>query len=360
MSLDREAIRGCLLGQGVGDALGLPCENLGSRRARRLFPHIDRYQFFFRRGMFSDDTEHACLTAQALLRSGGDLARFQRDLAKRLRWWVLGLPAGIGRATLRACTRLWLGWSPQRSGVWSAGNGPAMRAPILGVCLGADLDRLLPFVRASTRMTHTDPKAEWGALAVAWATHRAAETRCSAPQSPGDVIADLLTVLRSSCGPEVAKLVEALEASVPCLEAGRTTEEFAAHLGRTRGVSGYMYHTVPVALYAWVRYQDDFRTAVQSVIRCGGDTDTVAAITGALVGARVGPAGIPAEWLSDIIDWPRSVRWVEALADRVAAGDWQTAVQRAQPLAVWALPARNAVFFGCVLVHVARRLLPPY
>jgi ADP-ribosyl-[dinitrogen reductase] hydrolase len=158
----------------VGDALGLPCENLSPRRAKRLFPHIDRYQFFFGCGVFSDDTEHACLTAQAMLVSGGDLAKFRRDLAKRLRWWAAGLPAGTGRATIKACAKLWLGWSPERSGVFSAGNGPAMRSPILGVCLGGDRDLLVQFNRASTRMTHTDPKAEWGSLAVAWAAHRAA------------------------------------------------------------------------------------------------------------------------------------------------------------------------------------------
>ena len=71
------------------------------------------------------------------------------------------------------------------------------------------------------------------------------------------------------------------------LRAGRTTEEFAADLGLARGVSGYMYHTVPVAIYAWLRYPDDYRSVVQSAIRCGGDTDTVAAITGAVwSGAR--------------------------------------------------------------------------
>jgi ADP-ribosylglycohydrolase len=358
MPLNRDALCGCLLGLAVGDALGLPCENLSPRRAARLFPHRDRYQFFFRRGLFSDDTEHACLTAQALLRSGGDLTRFQYDLAKRLRWWALGLPAGTGRATIRACAKLWLGWSPGRSGVFSAGNGPAMRSPLLGVCLGSDRDRLVQFTRTSTVLTHTDPKAECGALAVAWAAHRAAETRGTAPPDAEVFLAEVGELISSQ--PVAGKLLESLTLGATCLRAGRTTEEFAVELGLTRGVSGYMYHTVPVALYAWLRYPDDFRTAVQSAIRCGGDTDTVAAITGALVGARLGKAGIPPEWLSGVIDWPRSLAWVEALAERVAVGAWQTQPQRAHPLGVWALPARNAVFFGCVLVHVARRLLPPY
>ncbi|VTR94306.1 adp-ribosylation crystallin j1 : ADP-ribosylglycohydrolase OS=Rivularia sp. PCC 7116 GN=Riv7116_3749 PE=4 SV=1: ADP_ribosyl_GH [Gemmata massiliana] len=197
-----------------------------------------------------------------------------------------------------------------------------------------------------------------GALAVAWAAHRAAETRTATLSEPTQFLAELRELL--GVEPAAGPLLESLEVAGKKLHLGRTTEEFALDLGLKRGATGYMYHTVPVALYAWLRYPDDFRTAVQSAIRCGGDTDTVAAITGALVGARVGKTGIPSEWLRGPIDWPRSVRWVEKLAGRVAEGKWLSASQRAEPLAVWALPARNAAFFVWVLVHAARRLLPPY
>jgi ADP-ribosylglycohydrolase len=65
-----DTLTGVLLGTAVGDALGLPREGLSPRRARRLFggPPL-RHRLVFGRGMVSDDTEHACVTAQALLRS---------------------------------------------------------------------------------------------------------------------------------------------------------------------------------------------------------------------------------------------------------------------------------------------------
>jgi hypothetical protein len=50
----------------------------------------------------------------------------------RLRGWLLSLPAGIGFATLRAILKLWLGFPLNRSGVYSAGNGPAMRVAVIG------------------------------------------------------------------------------------------------------------------------------------------------------------------------------------------------------------------------------------
>src|SRR5205807_9195124 len=115
-----------------------------------------------------------CMVGQALLRAPEDVNGFACSLAWRLRFWLLGLPAGIGRATLQSVVRLWMGFSPHSSGIWSAGNGPAMRAAILGVCLGHELDRLRAYVRASTRLTHSDPRAERGALLVAWAAHHGA------------------------------------------------------------------------------------------------------------------------------------------------------------------------------------------
>ena len=77
----------------------------------------------------------------------------------QLRFWLLGLPGGIGYATLKAILKLWLGFKPEHSGIFSAGNGPAMRSAIIGVCYGNDSQKLRELVKASTRLTHTDPKA---------------------------------------------------------------------------------------------------------------------------------------------------------------------------------------------------------
>ncbi|MFO0927171.1 MAG: ADP-ribosylglycohydrolase family protein [Gemmataceae bacterium] len=130
--------------------LGLPREGLSPQRARALYGDDLRQRFLFGRGMTSDDTEHTCLTAQALLRVPDDSDRFARHLANGLRGWLATFPAGIGFATLRACLKLCVGFGPARSGVWSAGNGPAMRAAVLGVCLG-DQPARRAYIRASTR-----------------------------------------------------------------------------------------------------------------------------------------------------------------------------------------------------------------
>ncbi len=356
MTVRPEAVVGCLLGTAVGDALGLPYEQISRRRLHRLYANLDRYYFCFGRGMVSDDTEHACLTAQALIRSAGEVNAFRRDLGRRLRWWFLGLPAGVGKATARACLKLWLGFPPTRSGVRSAGNGPAMRSPLLGVCFGHSPDRLRDLVVASTRITHTDPKAEAGALAVALAASLAADHRTAAA-GLADAFQSAGQAHLSHAAPELFDLLEQARASA---SAGESTEAFADSLGLQRGVSGYMLHTVPVAIHAWLAHPEDFRAALLAAIRCGGDTDTLAAIVGGIVGARVGRAGIPQDWLAGLWEWPRSPAWITRLGERLAEVCAATEPRTPLPLPLWGVPLRNLVFLLVVLVHGFRRLLPPY
>lgn len=305
--------------------------------------------------MISDDTEHTLLVAQSLLAHPDDAAAFGRSLARHLRWWFLALPAGVGLATARACLKLWLGFPPDRSGVFSAGNGPAMRSAILGAYFCAAPDLVERYVTASTRLTHTDPRALTGALAVArlaaWAVrHDPAELPSA------EFLGDLLTKL-APADQEWAGLVDLMrtawqsEASVPA---------FASSLGLADGVTGYVYHTVPVAVYAWRRHYGDFRAAVEAALDCGGDSDTVGAIVGALAGATVGGDGIPADWITGINDWPRSLGFLRSVAARLSN---QRRDGRPQGPVSYFWPGvlpRNLIFLIIVLLHGFRRLAPPY
>lgn len=347
--MNARATLGCLLGTAVGDAIGLPYEGLSSRRAARLFPDRARHHQLFGRGMVSDDTEHTCFVAQALIRANGDVRQFEKHLARSLRWWLIGLPAGIGFATLRAILKLWLGWPPSRSGVYSAGNGPAMRSALIGVALGSSSEALHRFVAASTRITHTDPKAFHAAFAVALAAHHSAmETAVS----PNGFVRDLQSRLADSEATEFIELVEHAVASAAQRESIST---FAAAIGSTNGISGYAYRTVPCVLHAWFQYPHDFAAGLGQMIAAGGDTDTAGAIYGGIVGARVGKDGIPDAWLDNIVEWPRSVAWMERLANSLA-NDSRHVPRYFYP----GLIVRNLVFMVLVLGHGFRRLAPPY
>lgn len=296
-----------------------------------------------RLGMLSDDTEHACMTAQALLEARGCVATFERVLAWKLRWWLLALPPAIGGGTLRALVRLWF-VGPKKSGVMSAGNGAVMRAPIIGAWLD-DPDRIPAFVAASTRITHRDPRAMTGALAIAIAAHHAARDDELAPER---VMAEIRRRIA-----EDDELSRALERVAQALRDGTAPIELAEQLGLKNGVTGYVHHTVPMCLQVWLRSPRDVRRAIEEVVQLGGDSDTTAAIVGALAGAAAGAAGIPEDWLG-IVDYPRSLSWIRQLGARLEA--------RGEPLALcWpAVPARNVVFLVIALAIGLRRLLPPY
>lgn len=355
----RDRIAGSLLGTAVGDALGLPREGLSPARARALFGDELRHAFLFGRGMVSDDTEHTCLVAQALLASAVDEDQFAASLGWKLRLWMLLLPAGVGLGTARAIGKLWLGFGPERSGVHSAGNGPAIRAAILGVTCADEPDLRRRLVRAASRTTHTDERATRAAQLVAFAAAFAAK------RDPDQVEArEFLRAAEADLGDPDDELRELLKAMRAHIDRGAPIQEFAASLGLERGVTGYAYHSVPVALYGWLTNPTDLRQAVSDVVRLGGDADTTGAIVGGIAGAGVGATGIPRDWIEGLCEWPRSVAWMNALADRLAAWESSRASQTQAPSELplfWpAILPRNLLFLVVVLGHGLRRLFPPY
>jgi ADP-ribosylglycohydrolase len=291
-------IIGCLLGTAIGDALGLPSEGLSKHRQQRLYPQLHRHHFLLGKGMVSDDTEHTCMVAQSLITSGGDEVEFGLQLSWRMRFWLLGLPAGIGWATLRAIGKLWLGFPSD-----SASAHPRLRLV-----------------------------------------------------SPPEYYQTLAMVLEPAAGELLALIQQAITSVI----AGQTTAEFALSLGLKNGITGYIYRTVPVVIHAWLRSQPDYRTGILEIIHCGGDTDTTAAILGGIMGAAGGKSGIPQVWLDDLIEWPRSVEWMTALGQRLAEVTNQGTRQPALPLPLWGVLIRNLVFLIVVIFHGFRRLLPPY
>jgi ADP-ribosyl-[dinitrogen reductase] hydrolase len=236
------SIFGCILGTAVGDALGLPYEGLNPRRAARLFGPPDRHHFFFGHGMVSDDTEHACFTAKALIESRLDPIGFERSLARSLRWWLASIPAGVGKATAMAILKMWVGFGPDKSGVFSAGNGPAMRSPILGVVFADNPKLMKEYVKRSTRMTHSDPKAYWGALCAALT---AAISSKGKQILPSEFFASIEILFKNETADDFISLIRQVCQSA---ENNESTETFAVKIGCTNGISGYMLHTVPCVI----------------------------------------------------------------------------------------------------------------
>ena len=232
-----------------------------------------------------------------------------------------------------------------------------MRSPILGLAYGHDPEKLIQFVKASTEITHSDTKAYYAALAVALATRESAGEETPSAERFLHMLKELLPQ------DDAQELHELLQHAADSAANDETVADFAASIGSKKGISGYSYHTVPCVLQVWFGNSEDFARGLQDIIKAGGDTDTTGAIYGGIVGARTGKSGIPASWLSDIVEWPRTIGWMERLASATA-----TAVTERGPPSTVKCPRyfvpgmllRNLFFLMIVLAHGFRRLAPPW
>jgi len=290
------------------------------------------------------------MVAQSLIVSGGEEKKFGRALAWRLKFWLLGLPVGIGSATLRAIIKLWLGFSIDRSGVFSAGNGAATRSAIIGVCYGENITKLKSLIKISTRITHSDPKAEYGALAVAIAAHLAFSNQVISPQA-------YYQKLQQSLEPEASEFLELIQHACYSAAKKESAAIFAFSIGNPNGISGYVYRTVPVVIQVWLRHQQDYRGGIKEIIELGGDTDSTAAILGGIIGSAVGKSGIPQQWLDKIWEFPRTIDWMENLAKRLLLST-QGTIDSPLALPFYFLIPRNLFFLSIVIIHLFWRLLP--
>ena len=303
---------------------------------------MDRFRLLGSTGFVSDDTEQSALVAQSLLRYPDDPTKCARDFRRALLGWFLRLPWGVGLATIKACLRILVGIP--RSGVKSAGNGAAMRAAVIGVYFNDDSAARVSFTRALSEVTHTHPLAVDGALFTAnLAAH------CALTGNRTDLTDRADLAVRALSGIEEGSLCQAVHRAAAL--AREEVEVLAA--ARELGVSGYVLHSVPFAVFCFIRFGENPLDALTTAISAGGDTDSIGAILGAWLGALHGDSGLPQELLGHIHDGPFGPAHLRALGSALAG------YQRQIPgFSAPAALARNLALFPVILAHGFRRMLP--
>lgn len=300
---------GSILGQALGDALGFVVEAQppevarvyveGWLRAGRAgeWPH-PRFPF----GQYSDDTQ----LARELLRSFSDAHGWEPSVfaARLAELFRERRDVGAGRGTRSAALRLLMGvpWSESGTPAPYAGNGAAMRAGPLGLLL-PEQQAMCRAAREQARITHLDPRCAAGAAAVARAVAIAAARLPIDTRTFLSEVAECAEADEVSVGNAIRGLGE--WAALPPDGAARYVHESGldpAHIDRWRGISAFVTPSVLWSLYAFLRSPDDYWDTICTAIWVGGDTDTMAAIAGAISGARLGVEGLPADLLSRLND----------------------------------------------------------
>jgi ADP-ribosylglycohydrolase/tetratricopeptide (TPR) repeat protein len=302
-------IDGALTAYACGDALGLPWESPPDKSAHATSGQIEQLpaREGWPRGTTSDDTALTLLVAHHLAdRDGdGDPAAFLADLAEQE-----AAIRGLGPTTTAAIERFRRGnGTVVPSG--RATNGAAMRALPIGWVLPHDqAERRRQMTIAMSRATHADPAALVAACVIATCASWALE------------------------GASPSMLLEAaIEEARQAAQAVSTETRLAKMLTQVsagtwqppaNGISPHPYETVAAALRCAAR-ATSLRSGLVSAVQLGGDTDTVAALAGGLMGGKLTAGQVRAE-----LPWHRLVVLPEpasALADTAAALATARAIQ---------------------------------
>ncbi|MFI7495580.1 ADP-ribosylglycohydrolase family protein [Kocuria sp. M4R2S49] len=304
-----DRVLGLLAGTAVGDGLGAPFEG------RSLVPAtaLDRWIFSSRTLHHTDDTAMAMVLAEHLALSGGiDQAVLASDFA--VAWYQEPLRGyGGGAARVLAAIADGADWRQAAVSVFeggSWGNGAAMRVAPVAV-VSTSVPEAAELGRRSAEITHTHAHGRHGAALQSAAAHLALHSDPDHPLDTDAFLVDLTDVVPSSSWQEKLAGISAL------LGREASTEEAAGALGNDISALG----SVPLAVFAFLRHAEAPEAAIRCAVRCGGDTDTIAAMTGALSGARHGYAGLPASWTFRLEAGPRLHRITAQLTQDRSAGD---------------------------------------
>ena len=323
----RDAVRGCLLGGAVGDALGAPVEFMSKTDIQRKYEKdgVRGYvEFADGTGAVTDDTQMTLFTAEGLLRAevrgnekgichgpsvvkgaylrwlrtqGGVLPEDTPDFVPNSGWLVGEKALWHDRAPGRTCiTALEAGhWDDLAARNDSKGCGTVMRTAPVGLMF--DPEQAYKSGCEVSAITHGHPTGitAGGAFAM--------------------LIAELLAG---------KSLDEALDVVLEHLGREENASETAAALHKARaakniselGEGWVAEEALSIGVYCALKHTWDFRSGVLEAVNITGDSDSTGAITGNILGVINGESTIPSEWLANL----REYKIVSKVADDLWKG----------------------------------------
>ncbi len=305
MSPISKKLKGLIYGQAIGDALGLGTEFMSKSEVASKYPRglhsyaqiiQDRHRHRWPKGAWTDDTDQMlCILDSILENQHIDI----HDIAARLIAWFKDGGMGIGQMVMSvisarnflsdphaAAKEAW-----EMTGKRAAPNGGIMRTSILGAWQYKNIEAVKNNTEQVCRITHYDPRCVGSCVAVGVAASLLLQEEKNVPQ--------IMSIVRQQTveySPEIAHYLDMTESNsldVFDLDEGLNPQE--------QNRIGFTLKAMGAAFWA-LRHTDSFRDGIEQIIHEGGDADTNAAVTGALLGARDGIDGIPEELVLGLQD----------------------------------------------------------
>lgn len=297
--IERLKFLGALVGTAVGDAVGAGFEGRHRAEPEAIKALADRREVL----TYTDDTHMMIGMAESLVaRRGFDGEHMALTFVKnyeREPW------RGYGPGPPRVFRMIKAGESWERASEkvypgGSFGNGSAMRIAPVGVFYHDDLIMLKEVAYQSSRITHSHELGKEGAALQAGAIALAVHLEPAAAFDKKR----FLEALSQFVHHQVYK--QKLE-RVGLLLAETNRARVVAELGN--GIEAF--ESVPTAIYSFLSHHHSFEEAILFAVSLGGDTDTIAAMTGAISGAYLGVDAIPDRWRSRL----ENRAYIEGLAE---------------------------------------------
>ena len=305
--------RGALYGLAIGDALGMPTQMLSRAEiVRRWGPLLPGFEPAppghpiaggMPAGAVTDDTEQAVLLARLLVKGRGTID--PHELAAALTEWERAMAERgsldlLGPSTKRAVAAILAGVPPEEAGATGTTNGAAMRIAPVGIAVPVALHVSTPNLGLSTLVdrtvmascvTHNTGVALAGAAAVAAAVSAGVSGATIAEATALGIQAASSAARRGHwvAGADVAARIE----WATSLVASHAQAEAAELIYTLVGTSLATQESVPAAFAVLAAVPADPWRACRMAASLGGDSDTIAAMTGAIAGACHGAGSFP-------------------------------------------------------------------
>ena len=275
----RARARGCLLGQFCGDALGGLVEFKGRDQIRSEYPGgvrdmADGGPFNTMAGQPTDDSEMALMLARSLVaKRGFD----RRTVRKRYGEWLDSGPFDCGNT-------IWQGLNGERN-FESQANGALMRISPLGIFgAGRNLDDVAEWARQDASITHPNPVCQQANALFAMAIATAIAQGTDGKSLHGEIVS---WTVEHDVDPSLRRAVEAVDQE-PWID-------------RTVSKAGWVLIALQNAMWQLVN-APDLEAAIIDTANRGGDSDTNAAICGALLGSVYGVDALPDRWVNTVLN----------------------------------------------------------
>lgn len=287
----------CVLGTAIGDALGMPVEGLTRSEIKKIHGEINDFlpspYNDFKAGEWTDDTEQMIVLAESILET---VYLNPENFAKRLKNWFLeSRNPRIGPTSSRALKNLINNVPWDRAGVYSDTCGAAMRVMPIGLVYHFSLNLVERYAVISASVTHKGTAAIGGAVAIA------TSIACLCLDFKKE---ELVSEIVGRVKKYNDLLAEKIEYSYQISD---KNIDFAIN---KLGNSMSALDSVPMAFYCYFSSKS-FEECVIKAVNVGGDTDSIAAMAGAIKGCEGGD--IPTKWLKRLKDYEYLVELAERL-----------------------------------------------